>query len=66
MNDVLQFDFVGRTIGVSNELLGNPVPGEITATLKSGFSLYTNQNAAPKTIYIDDVMLSNQETPAPE
>lgn len=64
LNDVLKCDVRDiRTMGLLPERLADPTVHR--AYLSSGISLYTDYVSAPKEIFFDDIMLSNQEIPTP-
>ncbi len=65
INNDLIWDVQGtRTIGISPEILSRyeQKPPAPYAFLCSGFGLYTGLGSSPKTIYADNVVLSNTES----
>jgi len=50
-----------RTVGIAPDVLKNiePLPPDPQGFLSSGFGLYTDVGSSPKTIFVDDVIISN-------
>jgi hypothetical protein len=68
INDKLIWDIEGvRTIGISPDILSkvNTYPSDPQGYLCSGFGLYTSIGSKPKTIYVDDVVISNSSSIMP-
>jgi hypothetical protein len=62
IDDQLVWDVEGtRTVGIEPDLLRaiDPLPPEPQGYLCSGFGLYTEVGSKPKTIYVDNMILSN-------
>jgi len=62
MDDELIWDVQGtRTVGIAPDILKSidPLPPEPQGFLSSGFGLYTDVGSSPKTIFVDDVIISN-------
>ena len=62
IDDELIWDVQGtRTVGIAPEVLENidPLPPDPQGFLSSGFGLYTGVGSSPKTIFVDDMIISN-------
>ncbi|MCK4424860.1 hypothetical protein KAU93_04170 [Candidatus Bathyarchaeota archaeon] len=62
IDDELIWDVQGtRTVGIAPEVLKSidPLPPDPQGFLSSGIGLYTGVGSSPKTIFVDDVIISN-------